>query len=315
MKVSVIIVNLNTSDLLRDCLQSVFSEAMSLDLEVILVDNGSTDGSVEMVKRNFSGVRLIQNATNEGFAKPNNDGMRAGVGEYLFLLNSDTVVCPGALKGLVAFLDQHHDAGACGPMLVHPDGTLQRSVMGFPTLWTHFCDMFFLDRLFPKSRVFGSGEASYFSYNQTSEIDHLMAAAFLVRRQVLTDAGMFDERFVIYYNDMDWCYRIVESGWRIYFVHTVKIIHHGGRTVSMLNKDFAYFLEMHNNKMLYYKKHVGDGAIAMYKVILAVGFFPRAIGWTMYCFFKPSPHAAMMRRFSWMTLRLGLRFWEPLEGK
>ncbi|MEK9136735.1 MAG: glycosyltransferase family 2 protein, partial [Bacteroidota bacterium] len=269
--ISVIIVNLNTKSLLKACLDSVFAESSSVNLEVIVIDNGSTDGSIEMVKFDYPQVKLKVNQSNEGFAKPNNDGMRMATGRYLFLLNSDTVVKPGAVAALKSFLDTHLEAGVCGPMLLYPDGRLQRSVCSFHTLWTHACDMLALDKLFPGTRLFGGGEMTTFPYdeNQTQEVDSLMGAAVLLRREVWERVGGFDERFVIYYNEMDWFKRIKEGRWGIFYVHNAQIIHHRGATAAIVNKEFTYFDEMYANTLLFFQKHYGRMSVVAYKLLLA----------------------------------------------
>jgi GT2 family glycosyltransferase len=312
--ISVIVVNLNTCDLLHTCLASVYADGSPLRKEVIVIDNGSTDGSVEMVTREFPDVRLVKNTANEGFARPNNVGMQMAMGRYLFLLNSDAALHPGALGTLSTFLDGNPGAGACGPRLVFPDGGLQRSVKGFPSLWTHVCDMFLLDRLFPRSRFFGRGEMGYFSYNKTEEVDHVMAAAFLVRREVLSTAGVFDERFSIYYNDMDWCFRIRALGWKIYYVHDAVVTHHGGKTVAMVNRDFSYFHEMYENVMLFYHKRYGPAGVVAYKLILAAGFLMRSLAWSLRWIVQRSEYTRMMMMFSWKSLATGARFWIPARG-
>jgi GT2 family glycosyltransferase len=311
--VSIIIVNLNTKDLLLGCLRSVFADTSGLAAEVIVIDNGSSDGSVEMVRQEFPQVRLKLNATNEGFARPNNEGMRMARGRLLFLLNSDTIVTPGAVGTLAAFLDAHPDCGACGPMLRYPDGRVQQSVKGFPTLWTHACDMLFLDALFPSSRLFGAGEMRYFRYDQTAQVDHLMAAAFMVRREVLDTVGMFDERFAVYYNDMDWCYRIMQHGWKIFYIHTAEVIHYHGQTISRLNSDFSRLPEMHENVMWFYQKRYGSWALVVYKLLLVIGFAVRTVGWQAARLIRSSERTRHMAEFSWRTLTLGLRFWKPLR--
>lgn len=310
--ISVIIVNYNTRDLLESCLTSVFRETTSVSLEVLVIDNGSGDGSVEMVRSQFPRARLTVNESNQWFVRPNNEGIRMSTGKRVLLLNSDTEVCPGALAELARFLDAHTDAGACGPLLLNTDGSVQKSVKGFPTLWTHICDMFFLDRLFPRSRLFARGEMGWFSYNSTAEVDHVMAAAFLVRREVLESVGLMDERFLLYHNDMDWCYRMVMSGWKIYFVPTARVVHHLGRTMDIVNRDLSRLHEQWNNVMLYYQKHHGRGSVAAFKLLLAAGFAFRAGAWMLVRLMRPSERAHLMSRFSARTFLLGLSFWKPL---
>jgi len=309
--VSVIIVNLNTRDLLRQCLASV-EATPPITLEVIVIDNASSDGSADMVRAEFPGVRLIVNKANEGFARPNNVGMRASSGRYIFLLNSDAALKNDALTKLVAFMDATSDAAACGPRLLYPDGRLQRSVKGFPTLWTHACDMLGLDRLLPHSRLFGKGEMAFFDYDMCTEVDHVMAAAFLVRREVLDVVGLLDERFRIYYNDMDWCYRMRSAGYKIYYVPTAEVFHHLGSTLGAVNRDFSYFRELHDNTALFHRKHYGWGAVIVYKLLLLLGFIPRACLWSLRLLFTSSPHTRMMCRYSWKTVFYGVQFFKPL---
>ena len=311
-EVSIVIVNFNTVDLLRACLQSIAADASCRGCEVIVIDNASTDGSVKMAKGSFPHVRVVVNEVNEGFARPNNTGIKMASGRYILLLNSDTEVRSGAISEMKAFLETHPDAAACGPMLLYPDGRLQHSVKGFPTLWTHFCDMFLLDKLFPRTTLFGRGQMAYFDYHRTEPVDHVMAAAFLVRREVRDSVGVFDERFTIYYNDMDWCYRMVKAGWRIYYAHTAQVIHHLGQTVNRVNRSFAYFEEMHNNVMLFYRKHYGAASVVVYKLLLVIGFIPRCVWWWGHRILSGSDHAIHMSVFCWRTLKLGLRFWTPV---
>ena len=313
VEVSVIIINLNTRQLLEGCLRSVVADG-DQTLEIIVIDNGSTDGSAEMVQSKFPRVRLVKNEHNQRFAKPNNEGMKMATGKYLFLLNSDTIVNRGAIHSLTSFLDAHPDAAACGPMLLYPDGRLQKSVKGFPTLWTHLCDMFFLDKLFPDTRLIGRGDQAYFDYERTQEVDHVMAAAFLVRRQVFSTIGGFDERFSIYYNDMDWCYRIKMNGWKIYYVHDATVIHYLGQTMGSLNRDFSYFEEQFNNTMFFYQKHYGRGSVVVFKLLLSVGFTLRAAGWSLAWLVRRTDQSKIMTRFSWKALALGSRFWIPLPS-
>jgi GT2 family glycosyltransferase len=278
-------------------------------METIVVDNGSTDGSVEMVKVSFPAVRLILNPTNEGFARPNNVAMRLASGRYLVLLNSDAEMTPGALTELVRFLDSHPAVGASGPKLVYPDGHLQYSVKGFPSLWTHFCDMLFLDKMFAGSSLFGRGEMRYFPYETSGDVDHVMAAAFLVRREVIDAVGLFDERFAIYYNDMDWCYRMVRAGWKIFYVSSARVIHHLGMTTAKINRSFAFFEEMYNDVMLFYQKHYGRWSVVGYKLLLFLGFTVRTLGWWIAGLVRPSDHTTHMLTFCRKTLGLAARFW------
>jgi hypothetical protein len=308
---SIIIVNLNTRGLLQACLASVFATSGQLAIEVIVIDNGSTDGSASMVATEFPAVRLVRNSSNEGFARPNNVGMEMATGRFLLLLNSDTIVRPEAFQTMLQFLSEHADAAACGPMLLYPDGRIQHSAKSFPTLFTHLCDMFFLDRLFPRSKFFGRGEMFYFDYHKAAPVDHLMAAAFLVKREILDQVGPLDEDFAIYYNDMDWCFRIRAHARTIWYVPDAHIVHYLGSTVGSLNRRFALFRMLHENVMLFYQKHYGRYAVVLYRVLTAMGFVMRSFGWTVVRVLRPSDHSRHMMTFSWKTLLWALPLWKP----
>lgn len=309
---SVIIVNYNTCGLLRACLASVAADTDAPSSEVLVVDNGSTDGSVLMVETEFPHVRLLRNRENEGFARPNNAAMKAARGAWFFLLNSDAEVRPGALRALLDALRLDPGAAAAGPRLEYPDGRHQPSAKGFPSLWTHVCDMLLLDRLAPRSRLFAAGEAGGFDYDRPGTADHLMAAAFLIRRDAAERIGLLDERFRIYYNDMDWCYRAVRAGWRILYVPRAVVAHHLGQTVNAMNRDFAWFEELHNNTLLFYRKHYGAWTVPVYKLLLALGFVPRAAVWGLLRALRGTDRSRLMWRYSVRTLLYGLRFWRTV---
>jgi GT2 family glycosyltransferase len=311
IRVSVIVVSLNTCDLLRACLRSVFEAGGKVSFEVIVIDNGSVDGSADMVRREFPRVRLVVNERNEGFARPNNTGMRMAAGEFFFLVNSDAELRPGTTDALVDFLEATPQAGSCGPRLLYPDGRHQPSVKGFPTICTHAWDMLFLDRLFPQSRVFGKGEMAWFDYDRAARVDHVMAAALMVRRTTVDDVGMLDEDFAIYYNDMDWCYRMNRRGWETWYVPDATVVHHLGKTVGVVNRDFRYFETLHHNVTLFYQKHYGRLSVVVYRLLTAAGFSVRAVYWSVVSLWRSDEAARHMRRFAWLTLRWGLTFWRP----
>lgn len=275
--VSIIIINYNTRDLLRECLVSV--QAASCDKEIIVVDNASSDGSVEMVEREFAEVRLLKNSTNERFAKPNNDAFRLARGRYLFLLNSDAALTPGALESLLEYMDAHPVVGMCGPQLLNPDGSIQPSCRGFVSIWSHFCDMTALDKFFPRSKLFAGSEMTYFDHTMEREVDHVMAAAVIVREEALDTVGGFDERLSIYYNDLDWSRRTRRAGWKIVFFPKSRVVHHLGKTARPLVRRREIFLEQYENIFYYYQKHFGRAALLLYRCMLFVGFLPRTLYW------------------------------------
>lgn len=308
---SVIIVNHNTVDLLRDSLTSLRTEGEVLELQVIVVDNGSGDGSPEMVAEQFPNVTLIRNRSNEGFAKPNNQGLKIAEGRYVMLLNSDTIVKPQSLKKLVAFMDRHPDAGACGPRLLNPDGTLQRSCRSFPSLWRHFCDMSGLENLLPG--IFGNFETR-FAHDRDAEVDQPMGAALLVRADVVRQVGTLDEQFKIYYNEVDWCRRITKAGWKIFFVYDAEIIHYGGKTTEMTNRSLQQFDEMSRNTMSYYEKHFGRMGVLSYRMLLVLGFSIRTALWKIISIFRSGPTVESRLMFAKKFLSIGLHGGGAVRG-
>jgi GT2 family glycosyltransferase len=288
--ISVIIVNRNTRELLRACLASIRALPDPVSVEVIVVDNGSTDGSVEMVAASFPETHLIRNERNTGFAYPNNQGIAVSRGRYVMLLNSDTEVRHHALARLVEFMDARPDAGACGPALFYPDGRPQPSCRSFPSLWGYLCDMLFLDRVFPRSRLFGNME-TWFDHRHTAPVDQPMGAALLVRRETLDEVGPLDERFVIYYNDVDWCYRIHRAGWGIYFVHDAEVVHHQGVTTRSENAQMQLGAEMTRNVLDYFQKHFGKRGLLWFRFWTVVGFSIRRVVLVLPAALRPAATA------------------------
>ena len=268
---SVVIVNRNTRELLDECLASIHSLPDPVDVEVVVVDNGSTDGSAERVRDAHPSVRLIRNPENTGYAFPNNQGLAVSRGRYLLLLNSDTVVRPLALARLVEFMDAHPDAGACGPMLRFPDGRLQRSCYSFPSPRTYLAGMLALDRVFPRSRLFGNDNVR-FGHDRTCPVEALLGAALLVRREVLERVGGLDEQLRIHYNDFDWCLRIREAGWRVYFVHDAEVVHHLQATTRAENRQLQLQPELVRNLFDYFRKHYGAAGVLWVRLWMLVGW-------------------------------------------
>jgi N-acetylglucosaminyl-diphospho-decaprenol L-rhamnosyltransferase len=312
--VSVVIVNCNTRELLYECLSSLELEGPSISLEIILIDNGSTDGSVELVKERFPDTILQLNRENEGFARPNNDGMRLARGRFFFLLNSDARITPGSISTLVSFLDARPGVGACGPMLLYPDGRLQRSLCDFHTLWTHVSDMLFLDRLFRGNRFFAGGEMTTYRYDESraQKANSIMGAAVLVRRETVAACGAFDEKLSIYYNEMDWFKRMRDGGWEVWYVPESRVFHHRGSTAAKVNWNLELHREMYRNVFHYFRKHYGPPAVTVYRVLLAAGFLPRALVWSLIALVRPSPFRRHMVRYCWRTFLLGALFWRNI---
>ena len=235
-KLSIVIVHWNGIELLRNCLTSISEHVLPTleDCEVIVVFNGSTDGSQEMCQQQFPWVRQIPNNANFGFSAGNNQGIRASRGEYILLLNNDTIVLPDTIQKLVSYLDMHPDVGIVGPKLLNPDGSLQRSCSHFPSLWRLLGNALFLHKLFPRTRVFGGSGMTYWDYSDTRHVDWLMGACMLVRKRVFDEVGLLDVSSKVA-GDYEFCWRVWKAGWKVVFVHDAEIIHIGGK--SSINAD------------------------------------------------------------------------------
>lgn len=279
MDLSVAIVNWNTAGYLQSCLSSLRAAgyipapaaccgrdrpeaaargtaigSAALSVEVIVVDNASPDGSAELVRSEFPEVRLIANSENLGYAKGNNQAIQASSGRYILLLNPDTEVPPGALERLVAYLDAHPDTGAVGVRLLNPDGSTQRSCRAFPLPLPLLYEALGLAVLFPKSRRFAAYRMGWFSHNREMEVDQPMGSALALRRQAIQDVGLLDEQFPLFFNEVDWCYRAKQRGWRVAFTPEVSIVHHGGRGTSQIR--LAALRESHRSLERFYQKHL-----------------------------------------------------------
>ncbi len=267
--VSIIIVNWNTKDFLRDCLKSIYENTKNLDYEIFVVDNASGDGSAKMVEEEFPKVKSIKNKENVGFAKANNQVIKESKGKYILLLNPDTIVSTHAIKKMVEFMEDHPDVGVLGPKLLNPDSTLQPSCRSFPTLLTAFFEETLLNRLFPKNRIIGKYKMGYWKHSDIREVDQPMGSALMVRREAVDEVGLLDEQFYMYYEEVDWCYRIKKRGWKICFIPQAQIIHHGGAATNK-NKSKS-LVETYRSMYKFFRKHYGRLSIVLLKSLVMIG--------------------------------------------
>jgi len=219
--VSVVVVTWNSLATLERCLASVAG------YETIVVDNGSSDGTVAFVAENFPAVHLIEQE-NRGMGAGNNAGMRASSGRYAFLLNADAWVAGAGLEALVAVADAHPRAAVVGPRLRNLDGTLQRSVRGDPTLWRLATEYLFLRKLAPRSRMLNAFYGAGFAHDREAEVESLYGPALLVRRAAAEEVGLFDESFFMFSEETDWLYRFRAAGWKVLFTPAAEVVHVGG---------------------------------------------------------------------------------------
>jgi len=255
LDLSICIPTLQAKDLLRECLRSIYAQTRCA-FEIIVVDNASRDGTVEMLRAEFPAVRVIVNATNVGFAKAMNQALRVSQGRYALLLNNDTVVLSNALDRLVAFVDAHAEIGICGPKILNRDGTLQKQCRrSYATPWDLFCYFSGLSTLFPRSPLFARYLMTYRDEDETHPADAISGACMLIRRAVLEQIGWLDERFFAYQEDTDYCLRAQRAGWRVYYYPEAQIIHYASQGGSRVDP-FRSIWEWHRSYFLYYRKNL-----------------------------------------------------------
>jgi hypothetical protein len=241
--VSVIVVTLDALPWIERCLESVRG------VETVVVDHGSTDGTLELVRTRFPEVRIVEQE-NRGLGAGWNAGMRVAGGRYFLILNADAWVVGDAVERLAAFADAHPDAGLVGPRLRNPDGSLQRSVRAFPTPWRLATEYFFLRKLAPRSRALNAFYAGGFAHDEAREVDWVMGACMLVRRDAVDDTGPLDEAFFLFAEETDWCFRLREAGWHVWFCPDAEVVHvggasHGGRLFGENVRGHLRFLAKH----------------------------------------------------------------------
>ena len=269
MDISIVVLNWNDRKHLEICLDSLANCSKRHSVEIIVVDNGSTDGSPEFVRSQFPQVQLITLAENIGFPKGNNTGIRASKGEYIFVLNSDIKVLDDCVDRLVDHLEANPKIGMIGPRILNGDLTHQSSCRHFPTLWNNFCETTGLATLFKSSRIFCGEHMMYFKGDRTIDVDVLVGCFWTVRRKALDEFGLLDKGFFIYAEDVDWCKRCWKSGWSVVFFSEASAIHYRG--VSTTKKDPVRFAITQQKSVLrYWQKHHGiPGRFAIGGLMLA----------------------------------------------
>lgn len=275
MRLSVIIVNYNVKHFLEQALLSVRKAMQGIAGEVWVVDNRSVDGSVRMLREKFPEVRLIANAENVGFAKANNQAIRESRGEYVLLLNPDTVVEEDTFAKCLTFMDAHPEAGAMGVKLIDGGGAyLPESKRGFPTPWVAFCKTFGLSALFPRSRVFNRYYLGHLDPGQTAEVDVLAGCFMWIRREALDKAGLLDEAFFMYGEDIDLSYRIARAGYRNYYYPEARIIHYKGESTK--RGSLNYVRTFYQAMIIFARKHFSGRQAGLFVLMLQGAIWFRA---------------------------------------
>src|SRR6056297_1527525 len=273
MDLSIIIVSYNTKVLTKQMLESIYQEKnLDFDYETFVVDNHSQDGSIEMIQSSFPEVKLIVNKENFGFSKANNIAIKQAKGNFILLLNSDTFVNEFCLEKSLKYLQAHPKVGALGCKVMLPNGNLDHACKrGFPTPSASLYYLLKLDKLFPNSKKFGAYDLTYLSENETHEVDSLMGAFMIVRKETIAEVGLLDEEYFMYGEDIDWCYRIKKKGWKIIYYPEACIIHYKGG--SSKKKKVKLIYEFHNSMWLFFKKHYLKDSNLLVVLLVFSGIF------------------------------------------
>ena len=275
MKLTIVIVNYNVKYFLEQCLHSVIKACTKLDVEIWVVDNNSVDGSVDMVQKKFPGVNIIANSDNNGFSKANNQAIMISSGEYVLLLNPDTVVEEDTFTKVIGFMDTHPDAGALGVKMIDGSGKfLPESKRGLPTYDVAFYKIFGLSALFPKSKIFGKYHLGFLDENKIHQVDILAGAFMLLRRKALDKSGLLDEDFFMYGEDIDLSYRILKSGYKNYYFPETRIIHYKGESTKRSSVNYVFVF--YNAMIIFAQKHFSKSNASLFSFLIRIAIYLRA---------------------------------------
>jgi len=300
---SIIIVNWNTKEFLLPCVKSVLEIGQGISSELIVVDNGSRDGSGDEVKKAFPFIHLIENEKNLGFAKAVDQGLQKASGKYILLLNPDTRVKHGAIVQLLSFMDSHVDTGVAGVQLLNSDGTKQNSIASFPSLATELLNKRVLRWLSPKR--FPGKERNY---SEPIEVDSVIGACMMVRRKALDQVGFLDEDYFLFLEETDWCYRMKMAKWKIYHISQAEVYHFQGKSAEAERKRAK--VEYYCSRYHFFKKNRGSGPYVLLIAGLMVRLVAESIFMTLACLFTLGRVKRWRRKLSiyvyllWWHLRL-----------
>jgi GT2 family glycosyltransferase len=292
MDLSIIIVNWNTRDILRECLRSVYQETQAINFEVIVIDNASADSSAGMVKQTFPQVILIENTTNKGFAAANNQGMKIAKGRYLLLLNPDTIVLDGAMQKAIYYADSHSDVAVVGCQVWVNETTVEQTCFRFPSVLNLLMQKSGLCRMFPRSRLFGRETMAEWRRDTEREVDVVSGMFMLVRREAIDHVGLMDEDYFVYAEETDWCWRFWKAGWRCVFTPVARIIHRDGGGKSTEQISIKMFVQLQKSLLIFHRKQLGWFSWMATKSIYFLTMLIRYLGYSVLLLFTQSGKAS-----------------------
>jgi len=308
MELSIIIVNWNTCKITCECLQFAYEQTVKSKIEVIVIDNASTDDSVRMIKEKFPQVILIENSKNRGFAAANNQGIAVAKGRYILLLNSDTVVLDNAIKKTVDFANSHPETAVVGCRVLNSDHTLQPTCFMFPSVLNMFLSSSYLYKLFPRNRFLGRERMTWWNRNDVREVDVVTGCFMLVRRKAIEQVGTMDEQYFMYGEETDWCYRFKQAGWKILFTPCAEIIHLGGQSSKKIVTEMG--LQLRGSILQFIHKHRPRWEYVLACLLVWLFCTVRIPFWFM-CFL----FSRQNRKYSWGRMKIyAITIWRIIRG-
>jgi GT2 family glycosyltransferase len=282
--IAIIIISFNVEKLLKECIESIHRETKEARFEIWVIDNHSRDHSVQMLKRDFPDIHLIENDENVGFTRANNQAIRQCRSDYVLLLNPDTLIQAGAIDKMVQFMEAHPDVGVSGCRVLNEDGSLQLACRrSMPSPSVAFFRLAGLSRLFPRSQKMARYNLTYLDPMQTHEVDAVSGAFLLIRREVIEKIGLLDEDFWIYGEDIDWCIRTKRAGWKVMYHPEAHILHYKGVGCSTNNRKTSY--EFYRAMVLFHKKHFAKDCSLVTNFFIYAGICVRALfSWRRFIF-------------------------------
>ncbi len=327
LDLAVVIVNWNTGQLLQQCVASIYAYAPHCSFGVWVVDNGSHDGSAEMVRANFPNVHLVVKEANLGFTKAFNDVLRHTRAEYVVSLHPDTEVMAGALQAMIDYMESHPEVATIGAKLVYPDGEWNKSWFDFPTLATELSKALLLHRLFPASQTLNRtamtpGIASQrWAHHVLQSVGWVSSACLLLRREIIQTIGLLDEHYLVWWADVDWCYQVHKAGWCVHYLPQAKVVHYERRSfrsgaqhfdphLAYKEKDYLPTEMTCRNIIYFFRKNYGRREAVLLRAILAVGYFTRVVACCAALALLPPRRVEARERLLnyWQGLRVALAY-------
>lgn len=261
MDASIVIVNWNTKDLLIDCIDSIYRTTKNLSFEILVVDNGSSDNSVETLRKSFYHVKIIENNHNQGFAKACNQALRQIGAKYAILLNTDTILLDGTIEKAIEFMDKNPTVGICGGQLLNRDGSKQNSIANIPNLATELLNKSLLRRLFPQKYL-----GKELEIEKPIEVESIIGAFMVIRKEAINDVGLMDEAYFFFFEETDWCMMMRNKGWKVIHHPDVKLYHLQGQTAKKVH--IAARIEYWRSRYIFFRKHYGKTTLRILQISL-----------------------------------------------